>query len=171
MENYFACILTSDEIAKHAETDKPINSDLSNISELDSEEYLNFMSLAIYESSATNMPWRYTGICYTRLLYDTDIERFRENFSAALRKIYGAADRDVFYEDFYDLEWLMYIIAPDLRRQFLEFACGSPFEDIRNDAEKFLNETAPPDTDAPYYKYAMAEYVEFQRKLNEYNCK
>ena len=165
MENYYACILSEDEIAKHACTDKRIHSDLSNISELDHEEYFKFMSWVIYESSAGNMPWRYTGQCYTLLLYETDSERFRENFLPVLRKIYGEADRDVFYEDFYDLEWFMHIIDPDLRIQFLEFACGSPFEDIRNDAQEFLNEEAFADTEAPYYKYTMAEYAEFRRIL------
>ena len=165
MDNYYAGILTEDEIAKHTCADKRIHSDLSNISELDNEEYLKFMTWVIYESSATNMPWRYTGMCYTLLLYDTDSELFRENFPAALRKIYGAADRDIFYEDFYDLEWFMNIIAPDLRIHFLEYACGSPCDEIRKDAEEFLNESAIPDTEAPYYKYTMAEYADFRRRL------
>ena len=40
MDNYYAGILTEDEIAKHTCADKRIHSDLSNISELDNEEYL-----------------------------------------------------------------------------------------------------------------------------------
>ena len=81
--NYFACVLTEEELMAKAHTNKRITSSLDNISILDDNEYIALYSWFMYESSATNMPWRYTGVCYLLLLHERDSVRFKKCFSRA----------------------------------------------------------------------------------------
>ena len=163
---YYACRLTVDEIKKWAKTEKVINSSLDDLSELDEEEYTNLLSWCLYESCATNFPYRFTGICYTMLIYERDPGRFRRNFTDAFRKSYpDVSNREYFYDDFYDLYALLEIIDTDVCRQFMELSSASEYEEIRESACEWLKAPPKVDTESPYYRSQKAEYAEFTRKL------
>ena len=98
-------------------------------------------------------------------MYELDSKRFLENFTMAFRKAYNVNDIDYYY-DFYDLEGWLRILGIDVYRQFMQISSGSKYEDVRTDAIQWFN--APPqiDTDSGYYKYQIAEYAEFKKKID-----
>ena len=52
MSDYFACLLTGEELKKHAKTQKHISSTLDDLSELDTDEFIELLSYFLYESTA-----------------------------------------------------------------------------------------------------------------------
>lgn len=169
MDGYFACVLTEEQLKKQVKTHKRINRTLENLSELDTDEYIELLSFFLYESTAGYMPWRYVGIDYTMLMYELDPKRFLENFTMAFRKAYKDVNSTYYYDDFYDLEGWLRILDIDVYRQFMQISSESKCEDVRTDAIKWFN--APPqiDTNSEYYKYHIAEYAEFKKKIDMYN--
>ena len=166
MDDFFACVLTEEELKKHVKTHKQISSTLDNLSELDTDEYIELLSFFLCESTAGYMPWRYVGIDYTMLMYELDTKRFLEYFTAAFRKAYKDVNSIYYYDDFYDLEGWLRILDIDVYRQFMQISSESKYEDVRTDALQWFH--APPqiDTDSKYYKYHIAEYAEFKRKID-----
>lgn len=161
---YFACVLTEEELMAKAHTSKRITCSLDNISILDDNEYISLYSWCVYESSATNMPWRYTGVCYLLLLHERDRVRFKKCFSRAFYNTYKSIDDGEFCDDYYDLEPLLWLCDPDVYKEFLEIACKSGNEDIKQDAQKWL--LNHPVIDSRYCIAIKAEYNEFKRKLD-----
>ena len=164
MEHYYTCRLTENEIKKYAKTEKVISSSLDELLELDEEEYTNLLSWCIYESCAMNFPYRFTGICYTMLIYELDPARFRMNFANAFIKVYDI-NKDYICDDFDDLNALLEMIDTDVCRQFMEICAESKYEEIRESACEWLDDPPKVDTERPYYKYNMEEYAELKRKL------
>ncbi|MGN0580625.1 MAG: hypothetical protein ACI4JE_07105 [Ruminococcus sp.] len=166
MDHYFACVLTEEELKKYVKTHKHISSTLYNLSELDTDEFIELLSFFLYESTAGYMPWRYVGIDYTMLMYELDPKRFLEYFTMAFSKAYKDINDTDYYDDFYDLEGWLRILDIDVYRQFMKISSESKYEDVRTDALQWLNTPPQIDTDSAYYKYHIAEYAEFKRKID-----
>lgn len=81
--NYYA-FTQSEYLQQYAKTDKPVLPDLSNIDELDEQEYITLMRHFISYLTASNVPIIITGICYLMSMYENSSRRFKEHVFHAI---------------------------------------------------------------------------------------
>lgn len=160
--NCFFAFVQSEELHILANTDKYIAPNMSNLSDLNDEEYISLMANFLSYLTASNVPVIITGICYLKLLYEQCQYRFKEFIFLAIESGGVSMDDE---DDYHQLSSLLIMCDYDLYRQFLLKESKSNNPEIQNDANEKRMLDNDYFTQKMWYKTYCSEYIEFKHKL------
>ncbi len=154
--------IQSEYLSGFAKSTKELAPSLKNIYILDDKEYENLVKHYLGYLSASNVPVKITGACYLKLIFENDHDRFRSHIFKYIADDYDVSNN---FDDYNDIFSALRLCDFDLFKQYLISSSASVDEEIKTDANDYLNRFDEAMSSSPSYKHYCEEYDEFKIKL------